>query len=87
MTKFPVIQIDDNVARPIWPETRGRVEGSKNQSTVRRDEAVSKGVAYVEGGMKTKHAAQRCIDDLGINVTVEHMSRLITQSRRLKCST
>ena len=84
MTKFPIISGVGNVD---WPENRGRIEGSKNQSTVLRDEAVLKGVSYVEDGMKAKHAAQRCIDEFGMNVTVEHMSRLIANRRNANVPT
>ena len=84
MTKHPII---NGVGKVDWPENRGRVEGSKNQSTARRDEAVSKGASYVENGMKTKHAAQRCIDEFGMNLTVEHMSRMIANHRNANVPT
>ena len=63
------------------PETRGRKKGSLDLNSMARQTAISKGVALVATGTSYVEAAKavRCEYLL---CTVEHMSRLISQSAK-----
>lgn len=70
-----------------FPENRGRIEGSKNQTTARRNEAVTKGASYIEAnGMKLNEASDVVIAEFRLSVTTQHMAKMIREYIRSKAS-
>lgn len=77
-------EVFSGVDPSAFPENRGgRKEGSKNKSTARRNDAIAKGVTYVEGGAKLNRAAADCIAEFKLTITVEHMAKLIREQRNI----
>lgn len=69
-------------------ENRGRVKGSTNASSKRRDEAAERGATYIaERGMKSKEAARIVIAQFNLNITERYMARLIRECNVRNTST
>ena len=83
--EYPIIT---GVDLGAFPENRGRVEGSKNHTTARRDEAVAKGASYVEvNGMKLNEASDLIITEFRLAMTTAHMAKMIRNYRKANTST
>lgn len=78
--QYPIIT---GVDLGAFPENRGRIEGSKNAATARRDDAVAKGAYYVEvDGMKLNEASKTVIKEFRLSLTTAHMAKLIRKRRQ-----
>lgn len=80
-------EVFSGVDPSAFPENRGRIDGSKNAATARRDEAVAKGAYYVAvNGMKLNEASNLAIKEFHLYITTAHMAKLIREYRRTKSS-